>query len=972
MKNISRFLNIKKKEYSRIIFLIVQSLFYGVFISYYNSYSMSVLDKNLITYAYLGSGIVGVVLASIFSYSLNRMSFKTHSIVTLGFISAFILVLKIVIDLDPSNKNIGLIGFIFYAPLISFTTMVFSSLTMKLFDLRQGKRLFSLIASGSVIAAVISYLTVPLILSFFNNSSVLLWCALGGVVLGGIIQIIINKKFSEYIVGSEAKVISNNRRKKIKIFGDSYFKSIWILSLFSMAGLILVSYLFLNASKVYFEDPVTLGVFIGLFLGVTKVIELLMNTFVSGKLLEKFGLKFGLSVLPFALLILSILALIFSLVSLTFGGYSDIIYIIIVLNMLALIIVKRSLEDSSFKLLFQPISTSIRSIVQSNTEGKARQLGAIVIGLILVVIQFIIPSNYIQIACVTLLVPLCFAWIKKINEVFIQYKNYISKKLDNIQINTVNVFQVNSFVNTLEPNSDYSKNLMLKLLLPGVNYLYGKDTSLHTDFKNLQLTSVSQRKIDRIDAMHKNWVQRHFNEIIHLLEDNDHYVVEYLLFTLKAKIMSKSFKNFIESKKNDLSIRLTLLLYLIDYDSLILKKEIEIALSTNTVIGNALNLILLDVILSDNFESCTDLMLNGLHVKDIEIESRIVSALLNHEVRNTDPQYLLIKNKIEDEVSNYNWLLAALLDLDYEPQLEDMVDLLKEKLEKSTYRIFKLTTLIYDKNEVSKIRDITQDGILENKILAIELVDILFDEEFKEYLMPVIDDLEYNEKYYKLNNHFPVARLNPIDRLKSILNLEHERLNTWIRLKAMKLLIHQNLDGNIPSEITAHIFNKDLLLREGAFYCLSKISKDTFSFYFEKDASKIHKLYTKTYDYVEGFLNVYELHNYLKNSLFLTNATESDIIKILRITNHKIYSKDDLESIEIGYSAFLMLDGNDQINDFQNLELDIHQNDDLLIFKGRSLLKFKDFCDDDIKMLKIDAISLINIIASSESLEMKF
>ena len=236
----------------------------------------------------------------------------------------------------------------------------------------------------------------------------------------------------------------------------------------------------------------------------------------------------------------------------------------------------------------------------------------------------------------------------------------------------------------------------------------------------------------------------------------------------------------------------------------------------------------------------------------------------------------------------------------------------------------------------------------------------------------MIDDLEINEKHYTLNNYFPAARLDPTSRLKSILNLEYGRLNIWIRLKAMELLIHENLDGNIPSEITAHIFNKDLVLREGAFYCLSKISKDTFSFYFDKDTSKIKKMYSPTYDYLKGVLNVYELHNYLKNSLFLTNATESDIIKILRITDHKIYSKDDLESIDIGYSAFLMLDGNHQINDFQNLDLDIIQNDDLLIFKGRSLLKFKDFCDNDITMLKINATSLINIIASSESLKMKF
>mgnify|MGYP007045433120 CR=1 FL=1 len=50
--------------------------------------------------------------------------------------------------------------------------------------------------------------------------------------------------------------------------------------------------------------------------------------------------------------------------------------------------------------------------------------------------------------------------------------------------------------------------------------------------------------------------------------------------------------------------------------------------------------------------------------------------------------------------------------------IQDMPQL-KEELEKSTYRIFKLTTLIYDKEEVSKIISITQDSIPENKILVI-------------------------------------------------------------------------------------------------------------------------------------------------------------------------------------------------------------------------------------------------------------
>ena len=102
IKNLGKLLNIKKEEYSRIIFLVIQALFYGIFISYFNSYIsalfLSVFPIGYLTYAYLGSGIIGVISAYIFSFSLKNLSFKFHSTATLLGISVFILILKLGIN----------------------------------------------------------------------------------------------------------------------------------------------------------------------------------------------------------------------------------------------------------------------------------------------------------------------------------------------------------------------------------------------------------------------------------------------------------------------------------------------------------------------------------------------------------------------------------------------------------------------------------------------------------------------------------------------------------------------------------------------------------------------------------------------------------------------------------------------------------------------------------------------------------
>lgn len=974
MNNLGKLLNIKKEEYSRILFLIVQSLFYGIFISYYNSYIsalfLSEFEITDFTYAYLVSGIIGIISAYIFSFTMKKYSFKIHSSATLLIISFFILLLKLGINYGYSKESLAFIGFIFFTPITSLITLVFSSLTMKLFDLRQGKRLFSLIASGSVIAAIVSYMTVPLLINVFTDASDLLWCAIVGIFIGGIIQIIINNKYSNYIESPKEPKKEDTKTKDIKIFKNPYFKSIYVLSVISMFGLILVSYSFLSASKAYFSELniKTLGLFFGLFFGITKSIEFIMNTFVSGKLLEKNGLKFGLSALPISLLILSGLALTFSVSALFYEGLETISFIVVVLSMLVLIVIKRSLEDSSFKLLFQPLGSNLKALVQSSTEGKARQLGAILVGASLVAIQFVVNSEYIQITCMVLLVFVSIYWVKNVNKVSFQYKSFISKELDNIKTNSSNTFQVKNFTRSYFELKTNERHILGELLLPGFeNFGNSKKPESHIH------DSESQKQIEYIDLMKKNWSKSYFNEVIRLLDEEDRFVVKYLMYALESQLKSKEFKDFISTQKVVFSNRLLLLLVLVNYDFSQSLAQLELNLSKLSQASVPNNLMAIDLFSNTRPENLERILLKNLTVKDVEIESRIISALIHKKEKNSETDYLVIKNKIEGEVQNYNTLLASILDLSDDPKWEELVGFMELELKDSTHRIFKLTTLLYDADEISKIINIILDEFSEKKILAIEMVDLLFEEEFKEFLIPLIDNLDYNEKYLKLNNFFPVNRLEPTERLKEMINTQYGRLNIMIRLKAIELLSEQATGTKIPNEVMANVFNTDLLLREGAFYCLSKLSIETFTSYLKKDKSSIEALYDSNdkFSYRKEQLTVFELYDTFKKTNFFDSIPTKDLIKVLRITDHTLYSKKSLASLKGADFAFIVVDGFEGLKNFNSLDAGITQIDELILFDAESMASVQKGLEEDSKLLKIDSKVLIDVLMTSEELYLK-
>ncbi|GGE41096.1 MFS transporter [Psychroflexus planctonicus] len=954
-------LQINKDEVKKVLVLILQSLFIGVFVSYYNTFiNAAFLDTfriSFLAYGYLASGLIGLATSFVFSLIIKRLAFKVYSVLVLLIIFICVCILKLTIDQVPSvlnasfslfnanfsfNKLIIFIGFIVYSPFSLIVILIYTSQLIKLFTLRQGKRLFSLIGSGSVIAAIISYLSVPILLNYLSAPSDLLWISLCGLFLTAILQLFINKSF--FLIDKRTL----NKLKPIKVVSDklkeekTYIRNIYLLSIISMIGLILVSFLFLSETKLFFRDfdVKVIGQFLGLFFGLSKGIELIVNTFFSGRLLAKHGIRFGLESLPKLLLPLTTIAIITSILSFTYNSFNTVTFIVIVLCMMTLIVVKRSLEDVTFKNLFQPLDKSIKHIIQSNAEIKARQIGIVIVAIILIIIQ---QSEYKDLNKIKYLVALflaCILWLFLIRKTLVSLKNYIRNVFDtHININLFKREKERIEFKTLE-----LKAKLFKLFFPSLSI--DKKTKEISLIDNDYIIKQHQNKVQYINYVKNHWSNKFYPELLRIIKYENIFIVSYLISSLSDKINSNNFKDYIIKNEKDINSRLLIILLNINFDikhhveknKILLKESSEDVLLEAMFYLKVLKYIDVEIPIENfNFEK---------NVKTRNLESLYLENPYKKNLKITQNEYLKLKDRLDYSVQYYTWILASIVDLNTNPaDFNSIIKSLTDELHNEKQNLFNLVKPIYGKDEINKILYFLDNNTEDNKILAVEMIDMVFNNELKEYFVPIAEKNSIEDQLKKLREIFPQVDLNPIDRLKRIINYTPQKLNDWIRIQAIELLSKNLKVSGMPIELEANTYNSNLLIREATMICMFKINGETY----QKPNSNI--------------INVFERFKALRNSTIFSEIDTHTLVDILKITELKIFNFNSLNSLEYN-NHLILLKGNTNLQ-CENLV------DDLIIPNKEIIDTLLKKSTQDLKFLKIKREEFLKIAFCNQILSKK-
>jgi hypothetical protein len=362
-----RLLNIREDEAWLVSNLFWLQFFQGFAITIFWTVGLALfLEKFQPVYlpkAYLFSALLLWMAGFVYSKFEHAFSVKKLALGVILFIGISILLYSIGLLATHSTVLIFLI-FCWYYVIYLLGNLEFWGVAALLFDIRQSKRLFTMIGSGDITAKLIGYLAVYPLVHITRSENLLLIA-----VLSILCSLFFYRRLEKagklnLHVKHEHQHHHHHHTQSVRdmlrgFFGNRMIASVAFLSFIVLTCVTIITYGFYAEIKYVpktGESDKQLASFVSLFYTVGKIMAIVVRLIITGRLATILGTRGSLLVSPAILF-----ALLVSIVAIPF--FSDNTRIILYLfGFMAIIteVLKTSLQDPIFLSLMQPLSSHLR------------------------------------------------------------------------------------------------------------------------------------------------------------------------------------------------------------------------------------------------------------------------------------------------------------------------------------------------------------------------------------------------------------------------------------------------------------------------------------------------------------------------------------------------------------------------------------------------------------------------------------
>ncbi|MCU0428345.1 MAG: cyclic nucleotide-binding domain-containing protein [Cytophagaceae bacterium] len=422
-----KLLDIDSSEEGQVYILLLISFFQGAFLVTYDvavntlflDQYVKVHGEDSIAIGIMLSGGLGIFVTVIFAFLQRKVSFDKLSVITqfsLMLLTAFltysfqmageqIVQAEVHGELTPvkiiTPELLLLYSFALLGPLNALTLLGFYGTVSRAFTLKQEKRITGTVDLGFLFATSLAFFLVTFAFTNVPTKHYFFYST-GAAIVALFLQ-------SYFVVKHRTQQLStlvsqDTRRGE----GDNFIKNKYIRLLgfmFLVAVLItlFVEYSFLSASSAAFEKTEDLTYFLGFYGGALTILSFAMQIFAGDKIIEKFGVKISIVVLPVLISIFFLMAaiignfwgirVIYDKVTRQDIGGTMLFFVCIAGGKLFLSLTKDTFEDPILKNFFLPIDSFVRHNIQTSIEGVFKQLAWAFAGLVLFGIYQLMPGD---------------------------------------------------------------------------------------------------------------------------------------------------------------------------------------------------------------------------------------------------------------------------------------------------------------------------------------------------------------------------------------------------------------------------------------------------------------------------------------------------------------------------------------------------------------------------------------------------
>ncbi|HTF16915.1 MAG TPA: HEAT repeat domain-containing protein, partial [Chryseolinea sp.] len=434
-------LRIKSQEQKQIVLMLCTGFFMGIFIATYQVTADSLFLNRLGDYldeAFVVAGILGIVTTALFSTAQNFVKYTTLAIGSVVMIFCFTLSMYWLMHFgnrDYADYYVFAI-YCMTGPMTAVLLLSFWGIFGRLFNFRQSKRIIGWIDTGQLIAAILATIVVIPISNQYvkDTSNYLFVCALSMAIVMGL-MFVISARFN--ISKNDPREVSVTVRREsrlTRIFGDNFVVLLSVFLLISMVMFVLSQFSFQKLLTEMYPDVRDLTNFNSFFVGFVYVISLLMQTFANQRIINNYGLRISLYILPTIMIIFSIGAIALGMVfgfekSVSATGFVY-FFLFVAVSRLFNWTLRESLENPVFKLFFIPLDSRLRFSIQSKVEGLVNETARFVGGVIIFGLALTPFFNVLYISVVIIFLSLGYFLI--VTKIHNGYRQKIRQRLEGV------------------------------------------------------------------------------------------------------------------------------------------------------------------------------------------------------------------------------------------------------------------------------------------------------------------------------------------------------------------------------------------------------------------------------------------------------------------------------------------------------------------------------------------------------------
>jgi|GEM_PF-7006134 len=411
-----------------VAFNLRQSFFLGIprafTLSAASALFLETFDSSQIPYAYLASATFVTLLGIAFLKLEKATGFIKTAIYFTVALFVITIALRLGFDDVLPRQVICFVLFVWAEAEWNLTNVIFWTVANHSFTVREAKKVFGLISAGEILPLIVGGAVVPLFVSQIGVIN-LLWFSAFGYAAAYVnlhrfqTQLRKPSSSSSNMASEEPGPISLSQRR--------YVYRIAFILIANCVVFYFVDNFFLDQTHKQIPKANDYAAFMGGFVFIMGVFQLITKVFVSNRILKNWGTGKALLVTPLSVFVLMLV----SFLLLKINGSVSVMFVAAV----ALKVTERSLatgvNSPAFYVLFQPLSDAHKARIQGFLDTIITQVASLTGGALLLLIQDYLQLGADGITGVGLLIVLAWVWTGR--SAGKHYKDALRQSLDRRQ-----------------------------------------------------------------------------------------------------------------------------------------------------------------------------------------------------------------------------------------------------------------------------------------------------------------------------------------------------------------------------------------------------------------------------------------------------------------------------------------------------------------------------------------------------------